>query len=148
MAVVKASPGYSNFAEVRDGVRAALDLLQLPRGFICPGDREAYAAAAGSWSKQLRYVEQVAPIGYGQALYCARQFVADEPFLHLVSDHLYLSREQRRCAQQLVEMAAAEKAATRLSGFLRDQFENAKTRNSAFQTLGNQCAACHKQFRN
>jgi UTP--glucose-1-phosphate uridylyltransferase len=78
---------------------------------ICPGDREAYASAAGAWSKQLRFVEQVSPLGYGQALYCAKEFVGDEPFLHLVSDHLYLSREQRRCAQQLVDIAAAENAA-------------------------------------
>ncbi|MCI0538434.1 MAG: hypothetical protein L0Z50_24775 [Verrucomicrobiales bacterium] len=78
---------------------------------ICPGDRQTYATAAGNWSKQLRFVEQAAPLGYGHALYCARSFVADDPFLHLVSDHLYLSREQRRCAQQLVEMAAAEECA-------------------------------------
>ncbi len=77
---------------------------------ICPGDREAYTTAAGSWSKQLRFVEQVSPLGYGPALYCAKDFVGDEPFLHLVSDHLYLSREGRRCAQQLVDVAAAEKA--------------------------------------
>lgn len=75
---------------------------------ICPGDREAYSAAAGSWAKQLQFVEQTAPTGYGQALYCAREFVADEPFLHLVSDHLYLSREPRRCAQQLVDVASDE----------------------------------------
>jgi UTP--glucose-1-phosphate uridylyltransferase len=78
---------------------------------ICPGDQEAYAAAAGSWARQLRFVEQVSPLGYGQALYCARDFVQDEPFLHLVGDHLYVSRETRRCAQQLVEMASAENAA-------------------------------------
>jgi UTP--glucose-1-phosphate uridylyltransferase len=78
---------------------------------ICPGDREAYGAAAGSWAKQLQFVEQAKPLGYGQALYCAREFVRDDPFLHLVSDHLYLSREQRRCAQQLVDVAAAENAA-------------------------------------
>lgn len=75
---------------------------------ICPGDREAYSAAAGSLAKQLRFVEQAAPSGYGQALYCAREFVADDPFLHLVSDHLYLSRQQKRCAQQLVDVAASE----------------------------------------
>ena len=77
---------------------------------ICPGDREAYSAASGAWAKQLRFVEQASPLGYGQALYCAREFVANEPFLHLVSDHLYLSREPRRCAQQLVDVAAAENA--------------------------------------
>ncbi len=77
---------------------------------ICPGDRDSYAAAAGAWAKQLQFVEQVAPLGYAQALFCAKGFVKDEPFLHLVSDHLYLSREQRRCAQQLVDVAAAENA--------------------------------------
>ena len=77
---------------------------------ICPGDREAYSAAAGSWAKQLQFVEQVKPLGYGQALYCARAFVGNDPFLHLVSDHLYVSREQRRCAQQLVDVATVENA--------------------------------------
>jgi len=75
---------------------------------ICPGDQAVYAAAAGSWAKRLFFYEQLAPLGYGHALHCAHDFVADEPFLHLVSDHLYLSRESRRCAQQLVEVAAAE----------------------------------------
>jgi UTP--glucose-1-phosphate uridylyltransferase len=78
---------------------------------ICPGDREAYAAAAGNWARQLRFIEQPSPLGYGQALHCAKDFAGSDPFLHLVSDHLYLSRETRRCAQQLVEVAAAEEAA-------------------------------------
>jgi UTP--glucose-1-phosphate uridylyltransferase len=75
---------------------------------ICPGDQELYRAAAGSWAKQVRFVEQASPLGYGHALFCARDFIRDEPFLHLVSDHLYVSRESRRCAQQLVEMAVTE----------------------------------------
>ena len=74
---------------------------------ICPGDQDLYAVAAGSWAKHLHFVEQPAPLGYGHALYCARGFVGREPFLHLVSDHLYLSREVTRCAQQLVEVATA-----------------------------------------
>jgi UTP--glucose-1-phosphate uridylyltransferase len=75
---------------------------------ICPGDQDVYAAAAGPWAKRLSFVEQVAPLGYGHALHCARQFVGSEPFLHLVSDHLYLSRDSRSCAQQLVEVATVE----------------------------------------
>jgi UTP--glucose-1-phosphate uridylyltransferase len=77
---------------------------------ICPGDRESYALAAGAWAKYLRFVEQGSQSGYGQALYCARDYVGDEPFLHLVGDHLYLSREPRSCAQQLVDVAVAEGA--------------------------------------
>lgn len=75
---------------------------------ICPGDQGAYRAAAGSFHGKLHFVEQAAPLGYGHALLCAREFVGKEPFLHFVSDHLYVSAESRRCAQQLVEIASAE----------------------------------------
>src|SRR5208283_3070447 len=54
------------------------------------------------------FVEQPAPRGYGEALHRAAGFVAGQPFLHLVSDHLYVSRQPRRCTQQLVEAARAE----------------------------------------
>ncbi len=89
---------------------------------ICPGDQDVYAAAAGAWAKRLIFVEQAAPLGYGHALYCARDFVADAPFLHLVSDHLYLSRESRRCAQQLVETAAAESSSVSAVQATRESF--------------------------
>ena len=39
VAAVKTSPEYSNYAEVRQGVRASLDLLELPPDFIRPGER-------------------------------------------------------------------------------------------------------------
>ena len=75
---------------------------------ISPGDQSAYAAAAGDLASHLRFVEQPQPRGYGHALYCAREFVGDDPFLHLVSDHLYVSRGPTRCARQLVQVAEAE----------------------------------------
>jgi UTP--glucose-1-phosphate uridylyltransferase len=78
---------------------------------IHPGDADAYRAAAGPHGKALRFVEQTQPLGYGHAVYCARQFTGSEPFLLLVGDHLYLSREKRSCARQLVEIAAAEACA-------------------------------------
>jgi UTP--glucose-1-phosphate uridylyltransferase len=42
--------------------------------------------------------------------------------LHLVSDHLYLSREQRRCAQQLVDVASAENASVSAVQATRESF--------------------------
>lgn len=75
---------------------------------ICPGRRESFELAAGPFGRRLTFVEQDQPRGYGDALYRARNFVGDRPFLHLVSDHLYLSRGERRCARQLVDLAAAE----------------------------------------
>lgn len=75
---------------------------------VCPGDQAAYAAAAGPYARRLQFIEQSAPLGYGHAVHCGRAFTGDAPFLLLVGDHLYLSGAAKRCAQQLVEAAAAE----------------------------------------
>src|SRR4051812_21032173 len=58
---------------------------------VVPGDQAAYRGAAGDHAARLHFVEQAEPRGYGHALALARDFTADRPFLHLVSDHLYLS---------------------------------------------------------
>jgi UTP--glucose-1-phosphate uridylyltransferase len=78
---------------------------------IRPGDQDAYTQAAGSQAGRLHFVAQDAPRGYGHALSCARDFANGQPFLHLVSDHLYISHGPQRCAQQLVELAQAEQCA-------------------------------------
>jgi UTP--glucose-1-phosphate uridylyltransferase len=78
---------------------------------VAPGDRNSYTTAAGDHAGRLHFVEQREPRGYGHALSLAREFTAQEPFLHLVSDHLYLSRTPLRCAQQVVERARAENCA-------------------------------------
>lgn len=78
---------------------------------LCPGDEPAYAAAAGSQAGRLHFVVQEQPQGYGHALFGAQAFTAGEPFLHLVSDHLYISQGPQRCAQQLIQMAQAENCA-------------------------------------
>lgn len=75
---------------------------------IAPGDRDAYRLAAGDLAGRLTFIEQDAPRGYGYAVHLGRAFTAGEPFLHLVSDHLSLSRIERRCAQQLVDIAKVE----------------------------------------
>lgn len=75
---------------------------------VHPGDASAYRTAAGAHAGVLHFVEQPAPLGYGHAVFCGREFVAEEPFLLVVGDHLYISREPKSCAQQLVETVAAE----------------------------------------
>lgn len=78
---------------------------------VCPGDQKAYRTAAGEHAKRLEFVEQKQPLGYGHAVSCAAKFAGKKPFLLLVGDHLYVSGEVRRCAQQLVEVAAKENCA-------------------------------------
>ncbi|MDX9975157.1 MAG: sugar phosphate nucleotidyltransferase [FCB group bacterium] len=64
------------------------------------------AARIDNLLKRLRFAVQAEPRGYGDAVSCAREFVGNEPFLLLLSDHLYLSQlAGRRCARQLMEAA-------------------------------------------
>ena len=75
---------------------------------VRPGDEAAFRAAAGSSASRLELIPQPEPLGYGNAVSVARDFIDDEPFLHFVGDHLYVSDSDRRCGQQLVAVAEAE----------------------------------------
>jgi UTP--glucose-1-phosphate uridylyltransferase len=77
---------------------------------VSPGDQAAYAAAGGQ-GKRLQFVEQTASLGYGHAVFCAKEFAGSSAFLLLVGDHLYVSGGPKRAAQQLVERARVENCA-------------------------------------
>jgi len=72
---------------------------------IRPGDQEAYEQAAGTELTSILFVEQPEPKGYADAIYRAKGFVGNDPFLHLVGDHLYLSSTEVPCAKQLIQIA-------------------------------------------
>jgi UTP--glucose-1-phosphate uridylyltransferase len=76
---------------------------------VCPGDEAAYATAAGSLARQMRFIPQNDPLGYGHAVHCAAEFTGDEPFLLTVGDHLYTSRTAQSCTAQLLATAEAGK---------------------------------------
>jgi len=61
--------------------------------------------------RRLCYRVQDVADGYGHAVWCAREFVGDEAFLLLLSDHVYISGEARRCAAQLIEVAELHQCA-------------------------------------
>ena len=61
--------------------------------------------------QRLQFIVQVEPKGYGHAVWTARPFVGDEPFLLMLEDHVYVSAEPRRCARQLIELAESENCA-------------------------------------
>jgi UTP--glucose-1-phosphate uridylyltransferase len=90
---------------VEEVVRADVEELCV---VVWPGDEAAYLKVAGDHAGRLTFVHQLEPQGYGHAIYCAKDFVKEEPFLQLVGDHLYVNRGERSCARQLVEMAEAE----------------------------------------
>ena len=93
---------------LEEALRAGVDDICV---VVCPGDEAAYHQAAGDLGQELRFVAQEQPLGYGHAVYCARDFVAGEPFLHMIGDHIYLSDEERGCAQQMVEVAESQDCA-------------------------------------
>jgi UTP--glucose-1-phosphate uridylyltransferase len=78
---------------------------------VWPGDEARYAQAAGKHAGRLRFIPQPQPLGYANAVWCAREFTGAEPFLHLVGDHLYVSANTKACAQRLIELAEMESCA-------------------------------------
>jgi UTP--glucose-1-phosphate uridylyltransferase len=75
---------------------------------VRPQDASSYAAVAGPDAGHLQFVHQTEPRGYGDALLQSRNFVGDEPFLHLVGDHLSVSTSVSSCARRIVDLASAE----------------------------------------
>ncbi|MFM8727568.1 MAG: UTP--glucose-1-phosphate uridylyltransferase, partial [Planctomycetaceae bacterium] len=97
--------------EVRTALRLTLDEI-VQSGVediaivIRPGQQDSYLLAAGPHASRLIFFEQHNPRGYGDAILRTADFVQQQPFLHLVSDHLYLSRTDQPCARQLLDVAA------------------------------------------
>jgi UTP--glucose-1-phosphate uridylyltransferase len=76
---------------------------------VAPGDEKVYAEAAGAHVPRISFAIQSAPLGYGHALYCARDFTQGESFLHMVGDHIYVTEEgDGSFAQQIVALAEAQ----------------------------------------
>lgn len=70
---------------------------------VRPGDEPLYRDAARDVAADITLLTQPEPRGYGDAILCARSFVQDNPFLLMVSDHVYVSNlPGQTCAQQLV----------------------------------------------
>jgi UTP--glucose-1-phosphate uridylyltransferase len=75
---------------------------------VWPGDEDRYAQAAGKHAGRIRFIQQPQPLGYAHAVWCAREFVAGEPFLHLVGDHLSVCAGEKCCTERLVAIATSE----------------------------------------
>ncbi|BAZ03615.1 UTP-glucose-1-phosphate uridylyltransferase [Calothrix sp. NIES-3974] len=53
---------------------------------------------------RITFLTQEQQEGYGHAVYCAREWVDNQPFLLLLGDHIYRSHQDKSCAQQLMEV--------------------------------------------
>jgi UTP--glucose-1-phosphate uridylyltransferase len=57
-----------------------------------------------AFGERLHFAEQSTPEGFGHAVYQARPFVRDEPFLLMLGDHVYISDIKDRCARQIIRV--------------------------------------------
>ena len=76
---------------------------------IAPGAGDLYREAIDEEEIKITLIEQTEPRGYGHAVLSASEFIGDDPFLLMVSDHLYVSElAEKSCAAQLVDSAAEQ----------------------------------------
>jgi UTP--glucose-1-phosphate uridylyltransferase len=68
------------------------------------------AARLQSLGERIHYVTQQRQDGYGHAVYCAREFVGDSPFLLLLGDHVFIHRGDTPCSRQAIEAFEAHQA--------------------------------------
>lgn len=53
---------------------------------------------------RITFLPQDTQEGFGHAVYCAHEWVGDEPFLLLLGDHLYASETDASCSRQLLDV--------------------------------------------
>ena len=56
------------------------------------------------------FVIQDTQDGFGHAVYCAKEWVGNEPFLLILGDHLYVSDSDLHCAQELMRLYERKRA--------------------------------------
>lgn len=76
---------------------------------IAPGTEPDFSAAIAGHLDQVTFIVQSEPLGYGHAVLLAREFTGEDPFLLLMSDHLYLSLSEKSCLGQLLQVAQQTK---------------------------------------
>ncbi len=57
---------------------------------------------------RITFITQDSQDGFGHAVYCARDWINDEPFVLMLGDHLYASETDISCTAQLMQIYEAE----------------------------------------
>lgn len=70
---------------------------------LSPPDRE-YSQYLQELGSKVTILTQENQEGYGHAVYCAKAWVKDEPFLLMLGDHIYSSNIEKSCASQVVDI--------------------------------------------
>ena len=76
----------------------------LPPEFVnrLPERQKQYCQRLADLGERVTLIAQTEQSGFGHAVFCAREWVAGEPFLLMLGDHLYISDTEEPCARQLL----------------------------------------------
>lgn len=66
-------------------------------------DDKRYCNKLRELGNRITFIAQTDQEGFGHAVYCARQWVGNEPFMLMLGDHLFRSNTEQSCASQLVK---------------------------------------------
>jgi UTP-glucose-1-phosphate uridylyltransferase/mevalonate kinase len=68
-----------------------------------PSQFQDYSRRILEMGRRVKFQIQTNQEGFGHAIYCTRDLIGDEPFLLMLGDHIYRSKEERSCARQLMD---------------------------------------------
>ncbi|KOP27628.1 UTP--glucose-1-phosphate uridylyltransferase [Hapalosiphon sp. MRB220] len=75
---------------------------------------------------RIKFLSQKEQAGYGHAVYCAKEWVNDQPFLLMLGDHIYTSNIKKSCARQVLEVyAQANQSVVGLTTISKDMIHKA-----------------------
>ncbi|MBC1239672.1 UTP--glucose-1-phosphate uridylyltransferase [Nostoc sp. 2RC] len=82
--------------------------------FKKPPKKELFAKLSPQNQEYSRYLQdlgskitllfQEEQLGYGHAVFCAKNWVQNEPFLLMLGDHIYTSNSEKSCASQVLDV--------------------------------------------
>ena len=70
---------------------------------LSPQNQE-YSQYLQDLGQRITILTQEEQEGYGHAVFCAKEWVKDEPFLLLLGDHVYASENETSCASQVLDI--------------------------------------------
>ncbi|MBD1935033.1 GHMP kinase [Trichocoleus sp. FACHB-69] len=70
---------------------------------LSPQNQE-YSQYLQDLGSRITILNQDKPEGYGYAVFCAKEWVKDEPFLLMLGDHVYSSDTETSCAGQILDI--------------------------------------------
>jgi UTP--glucose-1-phosphate uridylyltransferase len=75
---------------------------------MAPGTEPFFEVLRAQFGDALARIEQPHPEGFGDAILCAESWVAADPFILQVCDHVFVTQTADSCTKQLLTVAAAE----------------------------------------